>query len=199
MPNVSYTQPLCTSLKKTQHMKRLNILLLTILFITSCQSGDTERLVTIENKYSISLPSFLVKASTTLNAEASLQYLHTWKEFYVIVIDESKSEMQKALADNNLTDKYSNDIKGYSDLLLNGFEQSISISHKSDIVDTLINNMPARVFTINGRVEGIDAFYSLAFIEGKERYYQIMTWTLSSKEYEYKDKMRKILYSLKEL
>ena len=106
-------------------MKRLNILILTILFITSCQTGDTERLVTIENKYSILLPSFLVKASTTLNADASLQYLHTWKEFYVIVIDESKSEMQKALTDNNLTDKYSNDIKGYSDLLLNGFEQSI--------------------------------------------------------------------------
>jgi len=180
-------------------MKRLNILILTILFITSCQSGDTERLVTIDNKYSISLPSFLVKASTTLNADASLQYLHTWKEFYVIVIDESKSEMQKALTDNNLTDKYSNDIKGYSDLLLAGFEQSVSISHKSDIVDTLINNMPARVLTINGRAEGIDAFYTLAFIEGKERYYQIMTWTLSSKEYEYKDKMRKILYSLKEL
>jgi hypothetical protein len=180
-------------------MKRLNILILTILFITSCQSGDTERLVTIDNKYSISLPSLLVKASTTLNADASLQYLHTWKEFYVIVIDESKSEMQKALTDNNLTDKYSNDIKGYSELLLDGFEQSISISHKSDIVDTLINNLPARVLTINGRAEGIDAFYSLAFIEGKERYYQIMTWTLSSKEYEYKDKMSKILYSIKEL
>ena len=180
-------------------MKRLNILILTILFITSCQSGDTERLVTVENKYSISLPSFLVKASTTLNADASLQYMHAWKEFYVIVIDESKSEMQKALTDNNLMDKYSNDIKGYSDLLLVGFEQSISISHKSDMVDTLINNLPARVLTINGRAEGIDAFYSFAFIEGKERYYQIMTWTLSSKEYEYKDKMSKILYSLKEL
>jgi hypothetical protein len=180
-------------------MKRLNILILTILFITSCQSGDTERLVTIDNKYSISLPSFLVKASTTLNADASLQYLHTWKEFYVIVIDESKSEMQKALTDNNLTDKYSNDIKGYSELLLDGFEQSISITNKSDMVDTLINNLPARVLTINGRAEGIDAFYSLAFIEGKERYYQIMTWTLSSNEYEYRDKMNKIKYSLKEL
>lgn len=180
-------------------MKKLNILLLTILFITSCQSGDTEKLVTIENKYSISIPSFLVKASTELNEDASLQYLHTWKEFYVIVIDESKSEMQKALVDNNLTDKYSNDIKGYSDLLLDGFEQSISISHKSEIVDTLINNMPARLLTINGRAEGIDAFYSIAFLQGKERYYQIMAWTLSNKEYEYRDKMNRIMYSLKEL
>lgn len=179
-------------------MIRINIFLLTILFATSCQQGDTEKLVTIENKYSISIPSFLVKGSN-LNEDASLQYLHTWKEFYVIVIDESKSEMQKAIVENDLTERYSNDIKGYSDLLLDGFEQSISISHKSDIVDTLINNMPARLLTINGRAEGIDAFYSLAFIQGKERYYQILAWSLSSKKYEYEDRMRKIMYSFKEL
>jgi hypothetical protein len=115
------------------------------------------------------------------------------------VIDESKSEMQKALDDNNLAETYANDIKGYSDLLMNGFEQTISVSHKSEIIDTTINNMPARLLTVSGRVEGIDAYYSLAFIQGKERYYQIMAWTLSNKEYEYKDKMNRIMYSLKEL
>lgn len=180
-------------------MKKLNILFLTILLLTSCQSGDTEKLVKIGNKYSISLPSFLVPASTTLNEDASLQYLHTWKEFYVIVIDESKSEMQKALLDNNLTDIYTNDIEGYSSLILDNFEQVISISHKSEIVATQINNMPARLITIKGRAEGIDAFYSLAFIQGKERYYQIMAWTLSNKEYKYKDMMKNIMYSFKEL
>ena len=180
-------------------MKKLNILILTIILITSCQSGETERLVTIGNKYSISLPSFLVKASTTLNEDASLQYLHTWKEFYVIVIDESKSEMQKALVENNLTDIYTNDIDGYSSLILDNFEQVISISNKSEIVKTRINDLPARLITINGYAEGINAYYSLAFIQGKERYYQIMAWTLSSKESNFKDKMNKIMYSFKEL
>src|SRR5699024_11005273 len=131
--------------------------------------------------------------------DASLQYLHTWKEFYVIVIDESKSEMQKALIDNNLTDVYSNNIKGYSDLLLDGFEEEISIYNKSDITDTQINKMPARLLSISGRTEGLDVYYSLAFVEGKERYYQIMAWTLSNKESKYKAKMKKIMYSLKEL
>jgi hypothetical protein len=107
--------------------------------------------------------------------------------------------MQKALEENQLTDTYNNDIKGYSDLLINGFEQTISVNHKSEILDTLVNGMPARLLTINGRVEGIDAFYSIAFIQGKKRYYQIMAWTLSNKEYQYKDKMNRIMYSLKEL
>lgn len=107
--------------------------------------------------------------------------------------------MQKSLVDNNLTDSFSNDIKGYSDLILKGLDQTVSVSQKSEIIDTLINNMPARLLTITERAEGVDVFYSIAFIQGKERYYQIMAWTLASKEYEFKDKMNRIMYSLKEL
>jgi hypothetical protein len=183
---------------KRQTMKKITIPLLIILSLYSCQSGDEQQTVTIEKKYSVSIPAFLTKASG-LNDDASLQFQHAWKEFYVIVIDESKSEIQKALDDNNLNETYTNDIKGYSELLMNGFEQVISVSHKSEIIDTTINNMPARLLTVSGRTEGIDAYYSLAFIQGKERYYQIMAWTLSNKEYEYKDKMNQIMYSLKEL
>lgn len=179
-------------------MQKLNILLLTILFITSCQTGEIEKTVKIENKYSISIPSFLSKVSN-LNEDASLQYQHAWKEFYVIVIDESKDEMQRALVDNNLAGSYTNDVDGYSKLLIDGFQQAVSVNTKSNIVDTTINNMPAKLLTISGQVEGIDAFYYLAFVEGKERYYQIMAWTLADKEYQYRDKMRKLIYTLKEL
>ncbi len=171
---------------------------MTILSFISCQSGDKFQTITIENKYSITIPSFLTEANG-LNADASMQYQHAWKEFYVIVIDESKLEMQKVLEDNNLVETFSNDIKGYSKIIMNGFEQKILVSHKSEILDTLVNKMPARLLTISGRVENIDAFYSLGFIEGKDRYYQIMAWTLSSKEYENKDEMNRIMYSLKEL
>lgn len=183
---------------KQQTMKKITILLLTILSIYSCQSSEERKIVEIDNKYSVSIPSFLTKV-IDLNEDASLQYQHAWKEFYVIIIDESKSELQKTLTENNLTDTYSNDVTGYSELLLNGFEEELSVSKKSKVLDTLVNNMPARLLTITGKVEGIDVFYSLAYIQGKERYYQIMSWTLLNKEYEYKDKMNQIIYSLKEL
>lgn len=107
--------------------------------------------------------------------------------------------MQKALDDNNLAEIYRNDINGYSELIMSGFEKSISIYNKSKIIDTTINNMPARISTVSGRVEGIDVYYLIAFIQGNERYYQVMTWTLANKENEYKDKMNRILYTLKEL
>jgi hypothetical protein len=45
----------------------------------------------------------------------------------------------------------------------------------------------------------LDAYYSIAFIKGEKNYYQIMTWTLEKHEGQYKEKMDKILRSLKEL
>lgn len=180
-------------------MRKINISLLIILLFTGCFSGDSEQLVTIGSKYSISLPSFLTKARVPLNDDASLQYMNTWKEFYVIVIDESKSEMQKALIDNDLSDVYSSDIIGYSDLLIDSFEKEVSTYNKSDIIDTKINDLPARLLSFSGRIEGIDVYYSIAFVEGKERYYQIMTWTLTSKKSQYNDRMEKIIHSFNEL
>ena len=135
-------------------------------------------------------------AETNLDAPVSIPDNNIPKEFSDLL---EKFEIQKALDGINLSESYTHDIKGYSDLLLNRFEKVISVSQKSAIIDTTINNMPARLLTINGRVEGIDAFYSLAVFQGKDRYYQVMAWTVSNKEFEYKDKMNRIMYSLEEL
>ena len=98
-----------------------------------------------------------------------------------------------------ITDYYENNIEGYSKLILEGFQESLSNPYQSDVVDTTVNNMPAKLTTLSGKVEGIDAFYSIGIYEGKDRYYQVLAWTLKSKQYSYKSKMDKILYSLKEL
>ena len=179
-------------------MKTLSLFFFTILLIYSCQNTEKEITVSIDNKYSLTIPSFLDKANN-LNEDASLQYQHLKKELYVIVIDDLKSELYRALEENDLTENYSNDIHGYTNLMLDGFELDVTILEKSDIFYTTINDLPAKLITIKGSIQGIDAYYSLACIEGKERYYQIMTWTLSSKETEHKEEMRKIIYSFNEL
>ena len=179
-------------------MKKITFVLITLLYLNSCQIGEADQTVEVDNKYSLVIPSFLNEVDN-LNEEASLQYQNLLRSFYIIAIDETKNEIQKALVQGNLLDVYANDIQGYSDLLLAAFEQSVAISEKSEIVDTLVNNMPARLVTIKGRVENIDVFYSLGFIEGKTRYYQILAWTVKGKEDQYKDEMNRIMYSLKEL
>lgn len=179
-------------------MRKTYIFILTILLLQSCGSADEEQLVTIGDKYSLSIPAFLTKVSD-LNSDASLQYQHAWKEFYVVVIDETKEEMQQALVENDLTDSYENNIKSYSKLILGGFQESLNNLYQSDLIDTTVNNMPAKLTTLSGTFEGIDFFYSIGIYEGKDRYYQVLVWTLSSKKYSYQSKIEKILYSLKEI
>ncbi len=179
-------------------MKNIFIIILTIFLFQSCVAGDEEQLVTIENRYSLLIPAFLTRVNN-LNVDASMQYQHAWKEFYVIVIDESKDEMQEALVTNGLTDIYENNIEGYSRLVLDVFTESINYPKQSQIIDTTINEMPAKLTTLEGKVEGVDAFYSIGIYEGKERYYQVLTMTSQSKQDRYKSKMKKILYSLEEL
>ena len=179
-------------------MKKMILFLFVITTILSCGPNDKQQTVKIDNKYTLSIPAFLTRAKG-LNDEASLQYQNGRKEFYVIVLDEPKAYLKKALEENELTETYSNDVKGYSELLLKGFETNISLSKKSKMMDTVINNMPARLININGSVDNISAYYSIAYVEGKERYYQVMVWTLSKFEKEYKDKMNQILFTLKEL
>tara|TARA_B110000977_G_scaffold19135_1_gene23073 strand:+ start:560 stop:1144 length:585 start_codon:yes stop_codon:yes gene_type:complete len=183
---------------KNQNMRKTIFFILTIFLLQSCNSGEEEQLISVGNKYSLSIPSFLTKVNN-LNDDASLQYQHAWKEFYVIAIDESKEEMHNALIENDLTDTYKKNIEGYSKLIMDVFKDGLSNPYQSELIDTTINKMPAKLTTLSGTVEGIDVYYSIGIYEGKDSYYQVLAWTLKSKQYSYKTKMNKILYSLAEL
>ena len=180
-------------------MKPIIAYLLISLFLLACQADDSTQLVTIDSKYTVMLPSFLEKAGTTLNDDASLQYMHGWKEFYVVVIDENKSDFESAIDNNQLSDRYSKDIDGYSKIMAEKFESSISASENNGWMPITIHNQPARIKTLRGSTEGVDAFYYIAIIEGKDHFYQVMTWTLAEKEKEFQNQMKAIIYSFKEL
>ncbi|MBK6977922.1 MAG: hypothetical protein IPH28_13145 [Cytophagaceae bacterium] len=179
-------------------MKKIVFAILVSFIMISCKTTETDQVVTIEKKFSLTLPSFLSK-STELNEDATLQYQNMVKEFYVVVIEDTKSEMKKSLEENNLTELYPNDINGYSCLLVQGLEKNMKITKKTALIDTVVNNMPAKHIRLSGKVEGLDAFYSVAFVEGKDTYYQVMAWTLANKEAQYTERMNKIIHSLKEL
>ncbi len=83
--------------------------------------------------------------------------------------------------------------------MLDGFELEIPSMIKSEVLFTTINNLSAKLVTIKARVDNLDIFYSLAYIEGKNRYYQITSWTLSENEYKHKETMRRMIYSFREL
>ncbi len=178
---------------------RISLYFILSLFIfQSCSSGEEEKLVTVENNFSLSLPKFL-KEVDDLNAAASLQYQSGIKEFYVLVLDESKDEVHAGINENNLAEIYENNIEGYSKLIVENFQQGLAEPDFSETIDTIINGLPAKLTSVKGIVEDIEIFYSLGVYEGEENYFQVLTWTLESRKDKYKSKMKKILCSMKDL
>src|SRR5690606_23595679 len=94
-----------------------NILLLIVLgfYTISCQNSNTFETINVKD-YSVDIPTSLSKTEN-LNQEASLQYQNLLKELYIIVIDESKKQVERAIKDNGLDQMYSNDFKGYVELM----------------------------------------------------------------------------------
>lgn len=179
-------------------MKKLNILLFVCISLLACNNKVENQTVVIDNKYSMELPDFLSK-TTILNDEASLQYMNGLKELYIAVLDEPMSDFELALKENDLTDEYKNDLKGYSSLVIDTFKENLEIVSMSDPNQTTINGLPALIYTVKAKVENYVAYYNYVFIQGKKDYYQIITWTLDSKEDDHKEQMQTMISSFKEV
>lgn len=171
--------------------KILALCLFTILL--SCDSKEVQT-VTIKNKYTLQLPGFLSKA-TDLHEDASLQYQNALREFYVVVIDEPKQDFYNIA---ETTEDFPADFEGYHQILRSGLEEAIEDIDIAPTKDTQINGLKAKTFSLTGNIETIPVFYEIAYIEGKDRFYQIVTWTLKDNKEKYSEQMRNILSSFKE-
>ena len=166
---------------------------LTLFVLSSCK--DTIETVKVEGKYTIDLPSYLDKADD-LNKAASLQYKNAMREFYVLVIDEPREKFNKVIAEGGLD--YEADINGYSQLLADDIAKASGVETTPQLKKTTINNLNARILEFNGQVDNIDIYWKIAYIAGKNHYYQILTWTLPSKKEDNEPAMDAIINSFKE-
>ncbi|VXA92612.1 conserved hypothetical protein [Flavobacterium sp. 9AF] len=169
-------------------------ILLSILFciLISCESSDKLETIYV-NDYKIDLPTYLSKSSQ-LNEDASLQFQNLFKELYIIVIDETKEEFNKALMENGIENMFSKDFDGYVKLLSTNLQNNVEMKHKKE-KDTLINGMRTKLIMFDGKSEGYDIYYQVAYVEGNEKYYQLMTWTLLDKKDEHENIMNKMVSS----
>ncbi|QYJ69257.1 hypothetical protein [Flavobacterium litorale] len=178
-----------------------NFILITLfvtLLLTSCSDTDYEtRTVRVKGKYSIDIPKMLSKA-TDLNEDASLQYQNTFRELYVIVIDESKREYENVIVDSYLEEAYGNNLNGYSKLVVEGIEREIVLDSLPKLKDITINGMKAKTFATTGEVDAVRGYWNITFIEGRNNYYQVMSWTLPDNIEKYEDIINDMRNSFKD-
>ncbi len=165
--------------------------LVVILTFTSCKKQTTFNEVTVNDKYTILIPDY-VKPSAGMHQQASLQYQNQEKEFYVLVIDESQSDM-KAYDLNYDIETY------FQNIVSLPFKENIKNGVVSTPQKREINGANALVAEITGSVNNTDVFYKMAVIESPNKFYQVLTWTRADQKKEYEEDMLKIIESLKEL
>lgn len=179
-------------------MKNLLLYFILPAFVfLSCNDNATQSVV-IDNKYAMEIPSSMNKVQN-LNDDASLQYMNGLNELYIIVIDEPKEDINTAIDEAGLNDVYSKDLKGYARLLQDGLDEVAKVKSKSDLKLVNINSLNAMLTEVEAVIDGLDIYYHFAYIAGKERYYQIMTWTLLDRKEKHREKMEKMIHSFKEL
>jgi len=167
----------------------------TLLFVISCQENEKTQTIKIKNQYSLDLPQNMSLVSN-LNNEASLQYQNIFDDLYVIVIDESKQNINSIL--ENDTD-FSPNLNGYTQLLKTSLQTTVAHSVFSNSKKTQINGLKSYTSSLSGSVDSFQVFYEFAYIEGKSHYYQVFVWTSLEKKDEISPKMKKIINSFKEL
>ena len=174
------------------------ILLLAIsVLLVSCapaQEGkdqtsakDDMQSVTIDDEYKMDVPKYMRKA-TSLNESASLQYQNIFKEAYVIVIDEEKDAYINAYKDLSVYDSARSVIENYTDTQIQSTTSDLDVIDQSEIKTFRIHGLNATSVEIDANLEGVSVpiSYFLTFIEGQNKLYFVMAWTLKDK----KDKFR---------
>jgi hypothetical protein len=186
----------------------ISVIFLLGLFLCSClpnlnkeeKSGEKIELkpVSINREYSMGIPSFMTKA-TALNKGASLQYQNIFKEAYVIVIDEDKQEFIDTYKGLSVYDTTRSVLSNYTDSQVQSITANIEVLSQKEVTTFKINGQNAAAVELDANVEGvkIPITYFLSFVEGKDKLYFIMAWTLQNKKDTHRDTFARMVKSFR--
>src|SRR5687768_6382191 len=184
-------------------MKQRSLLAVGLIFLlSSCFNfskkeetvAETEfKTVKTGTEYSLDVPVYL-KEADNLNDDASLQYQNVFKEIYVVVIDEDKQTFIDTFVEADEYDTTKSAAENYRTVQLNSFSEAIEFTAQTEPRKIRINGLDAQYVQIDGRVEGIrnEISYFITYIEGNDKMYMLMAWTLKDR----KEKYRQILEAI---
>ena len=158
-------------------------------------------IVKIEDLYSMKVPKFMT-VTNQLQEDASLQYNNPFKEKYVTVLGEEREEIMAFMQDYGVYDDSKSKLENYVDTRLGYLTESgISVINQTDLKSETINGRKAYSTAIDATVPDIseDISYFFTYVEGKDHFYMISSWTLLNRKDDYIDEVKEMTSSFKEL
>lgn len=146
--------------------------------------------------FTMDIPDYMV-STTSLDASRPFQYMNAYKEQYIVASFEDRDLVEPSL--KALKPEGKTFLEQYVNYNKQVIEEGVNISAQEKPKNMIIDGMKAQLLQFDGTVEGISEpiSYYTVFIEGKDRIYFVMTWTLESKKEEFKDVADKMIKSFK--
>jgi hypothetical protein len=167
-----------------------------VFYFVSQARNDSDELVLVNSTDRVStilLPSNWAQfPPSERNADASIQYANLFAERYVMVISESKSDLNGLLDTSS-----SNAISAYNELVQDGLAAALTIKRDSQ-TEATINGMPGFRCKLSGDVDGVDIVYWVSVVEGKNDFHQVHVWTTAALETKNKPILFNVANSFKE-
>ncbi|WP_337042421.1 hypothetical protein [Emticicia sp. 17c] len=179
-------------------MKKTKGLLVLIAFISVIQVSLGQTSFTEQKAghiYTLSVPNYMAK-TFTLNDVASMQYHNAAKNAYLVVIDDTKEELEmKGIKFGSLKEFHDENIKqlsaeenmptesGQTEFTINGnkfYQSQLSVTLKEE-----------------GSAD-VKITYLVTYVETKDYYYQVLCWSLTSDFKSLLGDFKKIAASLKD-
>jgi hypothetical protein len=164
------------------------------VFLISCGGDDNFVTQTVDDKFSVDLPDYMVELDLE-NPGAALQFGNEMREHYALVIMESHEMLAQLNMDL--------DLQSYANINLENMKLSLNNPRLEELEDgvTMINDLPTVGYKLKGVFpeSDIDIVYYMRYYRSKRAFYCVLTWTLEQTERSYSNNMHKIINSLKEI
>ncbi len=178
-------------------MKKILFSFLVSTILIACQDNQTYTEHKSQN-FSIKVRNDLSETDD-LNDEAILQFKNEFQELYLIVLEETKTDVSLYFPEILEEEDAKKRVEHYAGILLKNYENSLTLENFSGYMPKVINGSNAIEITFNAiePESKINVFYYVTFIETQNHFFQILTWTLFDKKKECLDSMEKMINSFK--
>lgn len=117
----------------------------------------------------IEVPSSWRPMSEQLDFEPLYFGGHALQERYVMVIEDPKADFDGTL-------------EQFEEVVLSGITENLSDPEIGAAEEGWVGELPARFRRIEGGMDDLDLVYHAAYIESEASFFQVMTWTMPSRE-----------------
>jgi hypothetical protein len=165
--------------------------MLAASILTGCDpaalSGPGGPLNSTDGKSKVVMPKGWSK-QTDLHDDSELQAANRRRELYLIVLTESKVDFPAGTT-----------FKDHAKLTLDSLKSNLTGANVvNGPTEITINGRSALQSEIHGTIDGLNVVYIHTTVDGKENFYQLLSWTLKSKLSANKPEMDSIINSFAE-